>query len=367
MENRKYEHLIKPLSIGAINFDSVEKVPGQPGPLAIGPGNANNLIRLCGREHLEGMNLSLSWGVHTGIGDWHAGMDPHVHDSPECLIFVGLDTANAKYLGAEISCCLGPEQETYTFNDPTVVVIPAGMPHGPITTRRIYSPRGFGCWAVELNSESEITWLGDEASNLTNEQRKAAPEGMQFAETDTILRNKPIPATGKYAHLVKPLKSYMLIERGKFNPARFTPDQAAQQEEKSRAGEKPGPGNTDHLAWICGSDLEGMDANIFWGFCSQPGIWRRGVGAHVHPVDEVLVYMGMDPDNRDSLGAEIEVDLGKEHERHFIDKPTAIVCPAGVPHMPQVTRWVDKPFAFFAVCLSGEHETDAVDSIGKSL
>jgi len=56
----------------------------------------------------------------------------------------------------------------------------------------------------------------------------------------------------------------------------------------------------------------------------------------------------------DSLGAEIEIDMGQEHERHIIDKPTAVVWPAGTPHTSQVTRWVDKPFAFFAVSLSGE-------------
>ena len=37
------------------------------------------------------------------------------------------------------------------------------------------------------------------------------------------------------------------------------------------------------------------------------------------------------------------------------------VCPAGPPHAPLVTRWVDKPFAFFAVTLSGGHETEVID------
>jgi hypothetical protein len=185
---------------------------------------------------------------------------------------------------------------------------------------------------------------------------------MKFAAAEKILQSKPTPGAGKYDHLVKSLKSYLLIERGKLNSSRLTPDQAARQEERSpKTGEMPGPGNANHLAWMCGKDLEGLSTNIFWGFCSQSGIWRRGAGAHVHPVDEILVYMGTDPDNMDYLGAEIEIDMGKEHERHLIDKPSVVVCPAGTPHMPQVTRWVDKPFAFFAVSLSGEHETEAFD------
>jgi hypothetical protein len=330
--------------------------------MMIGPGNASREIRMSGRDHLEGLNLSFSWGVHTGLGDWHAGLDPHVHPYPECLLFVGLDTANVNYLGAEIVCCLGTEQESYAFNEPTAIVIPAGLPHGPITTKRMYSPKGFGFWAVELNNLSEITWLGEGISSLSAEQRKTAPEGLKFASAEAILRNKATESTGKYAHLVKSLRSGLFIERGKLNPSRFTPEQSAQQEAKNQmTGEKPGPGYPNHLIWMRGQDLEGMNANIFWGFCSRPGIWLRGAGAHVHPTDEVLAYVGTDPNNIDYLGSEIEIDMGQEHERHFINKPTAVICPAGTPHTPQVTRWIDRPFAFFAISLSAGHETKALD------
>jgi hypothetical protein len=346
---QKYEHCIKPLSIGFAD--------SQPGELAIGPGNARREVRLNGRDHLDGLNLNFSWGVRNTLGEWHGGLDPHVHPYPECLMFVGLDTANVNYLGAQIDCCLGEEQEIYTFDEPTVIVIPAGVPHGPITTKRMFSPKGFGFWAVELNTVPEITWLGEGVANLPAEMRSGAPKGLNFISAEKAQRNKPVPATGKYAHLVKPLKSGLLVERGRMNTSRFTPEQLAKQE---AGGEKPGPGNTDHLIWMRGNELEGMNVNIFWGFCSQPGLWRRGVGAHVHPVGEVLVYLGTDPEV-ESLGAEIELDLGQEHERHFINAPSVVVCPAGMPHLPQVTRWVDKPFAFFAICLSGEHETEPFD------
>ncbi|MBN2242118.1 MAG: hypothetical protein JW793_05465 [Acidobacteria bacterium] len=361
MESGKYGHCIKPLRTGATSREDARKAPGGLGALLAGPGNANREIRLNGRDRLEGLNLSFSWGVHTGLGDWHSGLDPHTHPYPECLLFAGLDTANIKYLGAEISCCLGPELETYTFNEPTAIIIPAGLPHGPIATKRMYSPIGFGFWAVELSAVTETTWMGEGVSKLSGEQLKNVPGGMRFAPEAEILKNKPVESTGKYARLVKPLKSFVLVERGKVNPDGLARILAGRPEEKSGSGGQPGPGSPDHLAWMCGSDLEGLDANILWGFCSRPGIARRGAGAHVHRTDEVLVYLGMDPENPDSLGAEIEVDLGKEHERHLIDKPSAIVCPSGTPHTPLVTRWVDRPFAFFAVTLSGTHEAEVID------
>jgi hypothetical protein len=118
---KKYEHFIKPLNAGKT---------GRQGA-ANGPGNANQSVWLNGRDHLEGMNLNFTFGLHSGLGNWHGGRDPHVHPYPECLVFAGLDTANVKYLGAEIDVCLGEEQETYTFDEPMVVIIPAGFPHGP--------------------------------------------------------------------------------------------------------------------------------------------------------------------------------------------------------------------------------------------
>ena len=325
MATGKYEHLIKPLSIGAINW---EEKQGPPGASVIGPGNAKKEIWLNGRDHLEGMEFNFSWGVHNTTGEWHE--KSHTHPSPECLFFVGLDTANVNYLGAEVECCMGDEKETYTFNDPTVIVIPAGLPHGPITTKRLFSPRGFGFFAASLGATSGITWTDGKGS-------------------------KQAPSAGKYAHLVKPLKSGLITERGKFNPARLTLDQLAKRDEmQNRTGFKPGPGNADHLVWMYGRDLEGLHANIAWGFASQPGIWQRGVGAHTHPENEILMFLGTDPDNAESLGAEIEIDLGKEHERYFFDKSSAILCPAGTPHGPIVTRWVDRPFACLLVNLAGD-------------
>jgi hypothetical protein len=271
---KKYEHLIKPLSTGKIGR----------GGAAQGPGNANQHVWLNGRDHLEGMNLNFTFGLHSGLGDWHAGLDPHVHPYPEILVFAGLNTANVKYLGAAIDLCLGEEQETYSFDEPTVVVIPAGMPHGPTVTKRVFSPKGFAFYTASLGSIPETKWL-----------KKGAP----------------VASTGKYANLLKPLRSGLLTERKNFVTSRFTPQQIARREETSqKSGEKLGPGNADHLAWLYGRDLEGVDMNILWGFYSSPGIWHRGVGAHVHPVDEVLVFVGTDPDNIDYLGAEIEIDLG---------------------------------------------------------
>jgi hypothetical protein len=137
MAKNKYDHLIKPLSIG--RMDKAKKKTGEPKVFFTVPEYEEQGVALNGKD-LEGMDLSFLWRFKTKLGDWHEGRDPHVHAYPEVQFFVGLDTANINYLGAEVEMCLGKEQETYSFAEPTVVVIPPGLPHGPTTTKRIYSP-----------------------------------------------------------------------------------------------------------------------------------------------------------------------------------------------------------------------------------
>jgi hypothetical protein len=332
LTSRIYEHLIKPLGSGRIDWNKTQK--GQR-EYNHGPGNAAQKVWLTGRDHLEGMNLSFGWGLYNGLGNWETNQSLHIHPYPECQIFVGLDPANISYLGAEIDCCLGQEQEIYSFNEPTVMIVPAGLPHGPVVTKRIFSPQGFGSYAVALSAMPKTSlW-----------------------ETNT----KFTKSTGKYSHLLKSLKSFILTEHGKFKPSRFTPQQLSQRAEMSNKNEmRLGPGNADHLTWMFGSDL-GVDANMDWGFFSKPGLWHRGVGAHLHAVDEVLVYVGTDPEDIDYFGAEIEIDMGREHERYVINQPSVVICPAGVAHAPIITRWVDRPFAFFSINLSPESVMKFID------
>lgn len=52
---------------------------------------------------------------------------------------------------------------------------------------------------------------------------------------------------------------------------------------------------------------------------------------------------------------------GKDRERHIFNKPTVAICPKLLPHLPLITSWVDRPYGFFVVCLSGEHAAPWVE------
>jgi hypothetical protein len=373
MAKRKYEHLVKPLSVATMP----QMI--QDGGGFKNTGNADSIYWLNGRQHLEGLELNFSWGFYTGLGDWHPGMDPHIHPYPEALVFVGLDPNNVEYLGAEISYCLGEELEEHTFDKPTVIIVPAGMPHCPSITKNVTNPIGYSFMIFSLGANPTTTWMGD---GMTEKQieimkgsraqamAKLSKEELvklgtvmsmesSFSEKRVHVSKETITHGHKYDHFFKPLKPFT------FDLEKLTPAERAQYEKVTSGGMKPGPGNCNSLIWMYGKDLEGTPLNFTWGFYKSPGVWHRGPGnsdgAHVHPADEVLVFVGTDPSNIDYLGAEISIDMGAEHERYVFDKPTAVICPKGVAHNPVIARYVDRPYAFFVIGLSGDHETAYVD------
>jgi hypothetical protein len=352
----KYDHLLKPLKIA--------ERPGQE-QIFKNTGNADVNRWLNGRDHLEGVALNFSWGFYTGLGDWHPGMDPHAHPYPECLVFVGLDPHRPEYLGAKIQYCLGKELEIHTFDKPSVVIAPGGFLHCPSVTLDVTSPIGYSFFIISLGADPTTRWMGD---GITDEQIKRMeamstegglkpPMNSSFGKKRIHISEETVSHGNINARYIKPLIPNTMDLRDKNS------ENAEKYGEKIRSGSTFGPGMSENAVWMFGRDLEDMDLNFCWAIQTQPGIWRRGPGrgAHVHPVDEVMLFAGTDPSDIDYLGAEIQIDMGPEHERYVIDKPTAVICPAGLPHAPIVTRWVDRPFGFLLMALGSEHKTEYVD------
>ena len=71
-----------------------------------------------------------------------------------------------------------------------------------------------------------------------------------------------------------------------------------------------------------------------------------GHGPHMHPHPEILVAVGTDPEHPRDLGAEFELYMGMEMEKHVIDKPTLIYIPARTVHCPFRVTKVRRPFLF---------------------
>jgi hypothetical protein len=65
---------------------------------------------------------------------------PHSHDFDEFLCFLGGNLENIFDFDATIELSLGEEEELYLIEQPTVVYIPAGFVHTPLTFKRIDKP-----------------------------------------------------------------------------------------------------------------------------------------------------------------------------------------------------------------------------------
>ncbi len=85
---------------------------------------------------------------------------------------------------------------------------------------------------------------------------------------------------------------------------------------------------------------------------------KEGSPSHVHDFDEVVGFLGSDPQNPHDLGGEVEFWL--EDEKYMLTRSCLIFAPAGLRHCPlRVTR-VDRPFMFLAISLTGKYVKDGV-------
>ncbi len=71
-----------------------------------------------------------------------------------------------------------------------------------------------------------------------------------------------------------------------------------------------------------------------------------GHGPHKHRDPEVLVALGTDPDHPQELGAEYEIFMGPEMEKHVITKPSLVFIPGNFIHCPFRVTKVTRPFIF---------------------
>lgn len=81
---------------------------------------------------------------------------------------------------------------------------------------------------------------------------------------------------------------------------------------------------------------------------------------HTHEFDIYLYFFSYDPDDMDSLPAEIEIGLGPEREIHTITSPTGVHIPAGMIHCPLNFKRVDKPIMLLHASNASNYVKDKV-------
>ncbi|MFC1986558.1 hypothetical protein ACFLWC_06180 [Chloroflexota bacterium] len=108
--------------------------------------------------------------------------------------------------------------------------------------------------------------------------------------------------------------------------------------------------------WQVDKEKEAYSSNalIRFRWISEPFVMESG-NPHAHDFDQYLCFYGGNPKDVGDFGAEVEISLGKEGEKHTFDSATIVYIPKGLVHAPLNFKIVDKPIVFIGIALTSEY------------
>jgi len=97
-------------------------------------------------------------------------------------------------------------------------------------------------------------------------------------------------------------------------------------------------------------DLSGADFSMGWSYLTEPFLMVEE--AHTHDFDQIIFFLGGDPNNVGDFDAEVEMHLGENQEKNIINYTSCVYIPAGLLHCPLNIKKVNKPIMFIDITLS---------------
>ena len=82
---------------------------------------------------------------------------------------------------------------------------------------------------------------------------------------------------------------------------------------------------------------------------------------HKHDFDELIGFIGSNPEDPYDLGAEIEVGVGGE--LHRLTKSSMIFLPAGLPHLPLSIIELHRPVLHFSISMNPTYGGTRLDGL----
>jgi hypothetical protein len=286
MAKPKYGHLIK-------NFSFKD----------YGPGDFRQGTKMAG--DFFGYDVCMEYGTFYAAGRMSKTPNQAVaHDYDKVMIWMGTDTYDMGYLGAEVELCLGEEKEKHMITTATAVAVPKGTPYLPADITRMDDR--FIFMTISLAPETKAT-------PVTLDDRLPQPADFMRSKFRENVQHLAFTRNGPWHY---------------------------------------GPLNADtHDGAI--TDIHGKDFEFHMSYESMNRApYRFGPipdKPHVHPYTEFLLFMGADCDDLSDLGAEVEMYMGKEMEKHVITTPSVAIQPKGHAHCPLIVNKQDKPWIFAVV------------------
>ncbi len=235
--------------------------------------------------------------------------EPHSHDFDEFLVFLGCNPASPRDFGAEIEILLGAEGEKHIINTTSVVCLPKGLIHGPISLNKMIKPVLFS---------------------------------VIYLASDYI--RKPVS--------VKP--SSHAIRTG-LKYSQFILKEPKGKEPRKLITEEWGVCVNEEML----SGIGKFDCNF--NFLSILGPHVLPDPPHSHNCGEFLFLMPASYENWPDLGGEVEIAIGKDWQKQSITTAAVVCLPKGLQHCPVYMKRVDKPFYWGHVLPSPSYGSSAFD------
>ncbi len=256
-------------------------------------------------------------GMEKGKGD-EPYMKEHTHDFEEVLAFFGSDNDKPRDLCGELEIWLDGEKHTVTKT--SLIFIPKGMKHGPMTFRKIDKP----IFHFSIGGTNKYTGNSPaatkESKKATKKTDKLIVDFMQPPKVEAPWSPNPPPAEaakGKGGRIL-------------FLDNDIIPD-----------------GFYTECVWIL--PFKGPMPKMTDEMLQKA---RAAVKPHKHDFDEVLCFFSANPKDFHNLDSEIELWLGGE--KQMITKSTMTYIPAGVEHCPLVFHRIGSPLIHFTCFPEGK-------------
>jgi hypothetical protein len=107
------------------------------------------------------------------------------------------------------------------------------------------------------------------------------------------------------------------------------------------------------LRFFSGNYFGDINFSIMWNCITEPFLMVEE--PHAHDFDQFLHFYGGNSMDITDFGAEIELSLGEEGEKHIINTTTVVHIPKGVIHCPLNFKRVERPIIFMNVALTPEY------------
>jgi hypothetical protein len=266
-----------------------------------GPGSYRQGTELNGK--FFGYDLNLRYGTFYNSGRLLPDQT-QVCDYDQMMIWMGTDTYDLGYLGAQVDFCIGEEKDKHRITTSQTVSIPKGLPYGPI-------------FIGPMDDRFILMQVGLAASVKAKAVLPDTPEGPY--------------AAWRFAKYSKNFQELGFVRNGPWHYGPLNPD--------------------THEGSITDIDAVGFEYNMSYESMNKaPYRFTPAPDKpHVHPYTEFLIFIGCDCDDLSEFPAEVEVCMGEEMEIHRVTKPTVAIQPKGHPHCPVRVLKQTKPWIFIVL------------------